>query len=177
MRLKKLLAALFAAMFLMSGAPSALAANVSNDDVGEYMITLTKYIEVDESTGTAKFDTETAKADGLSEESIQIGQEVNRIYSPENAIATRLAFAFHGNWCGPGHSGPGAPVDNLDELCKRHDECYARTEQHKCDVELMHQLKINFKKFSLTNKARALAMTAVFASKYGAEELARWFKK
>ncbi|SDI04055.1 phospholipase [Alteribacillus bidgolensis] len=28
------------------------------------------------------------------------------------------------NWCGPGCSGPGAPVNAVDAACKAHDECY-----------------------------------------------------
>ncbi|SDI40432.1 coat protein VP1 [Alteribacillus persepolensis] len=30
------------------------------------------------------------------------------------------------NWCGPGCSGPGAPVNAVDAACKEHDECYRR---------------------------------------------------
>ncbi|WP_219914656.1 phospholipase [Thalassobacillus sp. CUG 92003] len=28
------------------------------------------------------------------------------------------------NWCGPGCSGPGAPINRLDACCQAHDECY-----------------------------------------------------
>ncbi|WP_061810321.1 hypothetical protein [Rossellomorea vietnamensis] len=29
-------------------------------------------------------------------------------------------------WCGPGCSGPGAPVNSVDAACKAHDLCYDR---------------------------------------------------
>lgn len=38
-------------------------------------------------------------------------------------IASRVRFAVHGNWCGPGH-GHGACVDPLDCLCRAHDRAY-----------------------------------------------------
>lgn len=38
-----------------------------------------------------------------------------------------VVVRFHGNWCGPGNSGPGAPVDALDQACQNHDRAYRRT--------------------------------------------------
>lgn len=38
-----------------------------------------------------------------------------------NDDSTRLTY---GNYCGPGHTGPGAPVDDLDDCCMAHDTCY-----------------------------------------------------
>jgi len=36
-----------------------------------------------------------------------------------------LAFAWHGNHCGPNHGLAGAaPVDDLDAACLEHDESY-----------------------------------------------------
>jgi hypothetical protein len=31
---------------------------------------------------------------------------------------------LYGNWCGPGNSGPGAPIDAVDQVCCLHDKCY-----------------------------------------------------
>lgn len=31
----------------------------------------------------------------------------------------------YGKWCGPGCSGPGAPVDDVDRCCQAHDRCYS----------------------------------------------------
>lgn len=57
------------------------------------------------------------------------------------------------NWCGPGCSGPGAPINDVDAACKAHDECY-RSGRHRCecDREFLHRLypKIN----SNTQKGR-----------------------
>ncbi len=44
-----------------------------------------------------------------------------------------LKFRFHGNWCGPGHGGPGDPISKLDCACKEHDLCYEE-EQSAADT-------------------------------------------
>ncbi|WP_318837478.1 phospholipase [Psychrobacillus glaciei] len=49
-------------------------------------------------------------------------------------------------WCGPGCSGPGAPINEVDAVCKAHDECYSRGRNPcECDREFLRQLhpKIN----------------------------------
>ncbi|MEN2767647.1 phospholipase [Ornithinibacillus xuwenensis] len=46
------------------------------------------------------------------------------------------------NWCGPGCSGPGAPVNDVDALCKAHDECYRRSGNRRaCDEAFIRQLR------------------------------------
>lgn len=35
-----------------------------------------------------------------------------------------LCGMYYGNWGGPGHSGPGAPIDAMDQCFKQHDVCY-----------------------------------------------------
>ncbi|MDX8366780.1 phospholipase [Cytobacillus sp. IB215665] len=45
-------------------------------------------------------------------------------------------------WCGPGCSGPGAPINDVDAACKAHDECYriyGRT--YECDLMFVRQLR------------------------------------
>lgn len=42
-----------------------------------------------------------------------------------NVSTPDITLKVHGRYCGPGHSGPGAPVDALDAACKAHDEAYA----------------------------------------------------
>ncbi|WP_084218610.1 phospholipase [Jeotgalibacillus alimentarius] len=37
-------------------------------------------------------------------------------------------------WCGPGCSGPGAPINATDAACKAHDECYRDTGNY-CDCD------------------------------------------
>ncbi|MEK4520832.1 phospholipase [Psychrobacillus sp. FSL W7-1457] len=38
------------------------------------------------------------------------------------------------NWCGPGCSGPGAPVNEVDAACMMHDLCY-ESGRGKCDCD------------------------------------------
>ncbi|MFZ3579916.1 phospholipase [Virgibacillus sp. DJP39] len=46
------------------------------------------------------------------------------------------------NWCGPGCSGPGAPVNRVDAACKAHDECYRIYGSIcKCDIQFMRRLQ------------------------------------
>jgi hypothetical protein len=45
-------------------------------------------------------------------------------------------------WCGPGCSGPGAPINAVDAACRAHDECYRRFGPScRCDVEFLHRLR------------------------------------
>jgi hypothetical protein len=45
-------------------------------------------------------------------------------------------------WCGPGCSGPGAPINDVDATCKSHDECYSRGRNPcECDREFLRQLR------------------------------------
>lgn len=43
---------------------------------------------------------------------------------------------YYGNWCGPGCSGPGYPIDNVDACCRTHDQCYATYGYFNCDCDL-----------------------------------------
>lgn len=44
-------------------------------------------------------------------------------------------------WCGPGCSGPGAPVNRVDAACKAHDECYQfYGDKCYCDQVFLEQL-------------------------------------
>jgi hypothetical protein len=42
---------------------------------------------------------------------------------------------YHGRWCGPGCSGPGTPIDDVDACCKTHDACYGRRGYFNCDCD------------------------------------------
>jgi hypothetical protein len=45
-------------------------------------------------------------------------------------------------YCGPGKSGPGAPINELDAICMRHDACYRKSESRKlCDVMFLQQIE------------------------------------
>lgn len=49
---------------------------------------------------------------------------------------------FHGNWCGPGHSGPGAPIDAVDEACCRHDQCFCTEGYDDCSCNRQAVLRL-----------------------------------
>jgi hypothetical protein len=36
------------------------------------------------------------------------------------------------NWCGPFCSGPGNPINQVDECCKKHDICYKNRRYGSC---------------------------------------------
>ncbi|HVE77696.1 MAG TPA: phospholipase A2 family protein [Gemmatimonadaceae bacterium] len=42
---------------------------------------------------------------------------------------------MYGRWCGPGCSGPGEPVDNLDRCCLAHDRCYETRGYFACSCD------------------------------------------
>ncbi|WP_407272097.1 Parvovirus coat protein VP1-like protein [Radiobacillus sp. PE A8.2] len=45
-------------------------------------------------------------------------------------------------YCGPGCSGPGAPTNQLDAICREHDICYKRTRNHQqCDQVYLRNLE------------------------------------
>ncbi|MBM7715242.1 hypothetical protein JOC94_002229 [Bacillus thermophilus] len=61
------------------------------------------------------------------------------------------------NWCGPGCSGPGAPVNDVDACCMRHDYCL-QNNIHPCicDDEFMHCLKPKIEPYTQKGRASAL---------------------
>lgn len=67
----------------------------------------------------------------------------------------KLFPCFYGNWCGPGCSGPDAPIDDVDNCCKKHDKCYEKKGyfSKSCDKKLLECLRS--KVDSRTAKGRA----------------------
>ena len=49
------------------------------------------------------------------------------------------------NWCGPGCSGPGAPINDVDFCCQQHDKCLKKHSQCYCDRKFLNCLhpKVN----------------------------------
>jgi hypothetical protein len=46
------------------------------------------------------------------------------------------------NWCGPGCSGPGAPINAVDAACHSHDICYRMSgDRCWCDEQFMYRLE------------------------------------
>lgn len=45
-------------------------------------------------------------------------------------------------YCGPGCSGPGEPINDVDACCKAHDDCYKKGQSRcKCDQLFLKCLK------------------------------------
>lgn len=42
---------------------------------------------------------------------------------------------MHGNWCGPGCSGPSAPITKVDACCQKHDKCYGSRVWGACSCD------------------------------------------
>lgn len=42
---------------------------------------------------------------------------------------------IYGRWCGPGCSGPGAPLDDVDACCQAHDRCYSARGYSSCSCD------------------------------------------
>lgn len=122
------------------------AADVTKDtDVETAAVTLKQYV-VQESNGQPRFDSEKAEKDNASEYLMDTGEEFNKIseYHAKNSEFTQEGgMPIHGNWCGPGHSGPDAPIDTLDSLCQKHDNCYGSRGYFacSCDAELVLVIK------------------------------------
>lgn len=66
---------------------------------------------------------------------------------------------YHGNFCGYGNRGDDkAPTDALDAACKRHDECFDRTNRScSCNAALKSDA---FKVSELKSASRELRMRA-----------------
>jgi Phospholipase A2 len=90
---------------------------------------------------------------------------------PSAAAATEeLGLAqipIYGNWCGPGHSGPGAPIDPVDRVCCLHDHCYGDrgTLDCACDRDLVARMPgaIADTRTSAAGRAAGTAAAAFFA--------------
>ena len=67
---------------------------------------------------------------------------------------------LYGKWCGPLCGGPGAPIDDVDQCCQAHDQCYADRGYFdcRCNRDLMACVapKINF------NSRKGLAALGVW---------------
>lgn len=60
-------------------------------------------------------------------------------------------------YCGPGCSGPGSPINEVDACCKLHDECYERYGRTKrCDQLFQKCLRPKIKSHSKMGRDAAL---------------------
>ncbi|HEX8913332.1 MAG TPA: hypothetical protein VF796_13305 [Humisphaera sp.] len=54
---------------------------------------------------------------------------------PLGPAGAEAGLPVYGNWCGPGHGGGGAPIDELDRSCMDHDNCYGRRGYFDCECD------------------------------------------
>ncbi|NBJ69465.1 MULTISPECIES: phospholipase [Clostridia] len=56
---------------------------------------------------------------------------------------TTSCFPGGYRWCGPGCSGPGEPINDIDAICKAHDMCYRRSRDRcKCDKAFLERMRL-----------------------------------
>lgn len=149
------LTAMLAALFLVAPVTAhaavvetqpVVATDSYDDDVEE----LLNYAILNENGDIVKFDIESARSNNASSLVLASIEEFNSMVSGDNlALESKtsrgVSIPVYGNWCGPGHSGPGAPIDLLDSRCKTHDLCYARNGYHNknCDRVLVAQITVD----------------------------------
>ncbi|MTH53536.1 phospholipase [Bacillus mangrovi] len=69
---------------------------------------------------------------------------------------TRCIFPGY-KWCGPGCSGPGAPINQVDSCCMRHDKCLdSGRSKCQCDREFLRCLEPHINRYSESGKTAAL---------------------
>ncbi|MBU5356065.1 hypothetical protein ACN9MH_03175 [Paenibacillus silvae] len=61
--------------------------------------------------------------------------EVIETTAKEDTVTPQDNCFIHGNWCGPGCSGPSAPVDATDRCCMYHDKCYEANGYFSCECD------------------------------------------
>ena len=111
-----------------------------------------------EKNGVKTFDESAAKKAGASKFLLEVGQNFNEMSDHANSTDELM---YHGNWCGPGRSGPGAPIDTMDAICKKHDECYGARGYFacSCDIAMVQDIRNNRGKFKGV-KENAMAVSA-----------------
>lgn len=64
------------------------------------------------------------------------------MYPNQNRYRRRGLCIFPGyNWCGPGCSGPGKPINDVDACCRAHDHCLKQHSTCYCDQQFMNCLR------------------------------------
>ncbi|WP_206426593.1 hypothetical protein [Clostridium sp. E02] len=167
--MKKLLSLLLVLTLMFSMSITALAS--SDHELDEILTQLDPYVVTTEK-GTVYFNTQKAREDNTSEYIMEIGRTLNQFSadmqknSGEAVKTYKISLPIWGNWCGPGHSGPEAPIDTLDAQCKKHDLCYGREGYFacSCDIALIKNIAKNFKKMGTKEKIVAAAVTAYFTA-------------
>ncbi|MCF4007747.1 hypothetical protein L1O03_11285 [Corynebacterium uropygiale] len=128
---------------------------------------LLRYVSVDGPGATVHFNEEAAKADAIDPAIVESGRLFNEYADAvhSGAKGNRAKIVIWGNYCGPEHSGPGAPKDLLDAACKKHDECYGQPNSYgscACDDALIAEINENYRRMHATEKVAATAVKSYF---------------
>ena len=79
------------------------------------------------------------------------------LHEPKSGKSLSFCIFPGYRWCGPGCSGPGAPINDVDSCCMRHDRCLSRgITPCRCDNEFLDCLK--FKRNRHTQKGKNAAL-------------------
>ena len=130
---------------------------------------ISHYLSGSKTRETTSFNLEDAQKDGASQDLLEVGRFYNSFaasYGQKNdGVSARAGFPVHGNWCGPGHSGPGEPVDTLDRLCMHHDQCYAAVGYFNmaCDQALVNGIYNSLGQMNAGEKAKGIAIATFFS--------------
>jgi|SRR3954447_11974382 hypothetical protein len=62
-------------------------------------------------------------------------------------------------WCGPGCSGPGTPINDVDACCQSHDKCLKFNSQCYCDKKFRKCLRPKVNLSSEKGRVAALMYT------------------
>ncbi|MDO4910208.1 MAG: phospholipase A2 family protein [Corynebacterium sp.] len=119
--LKKAAAATIVALASANGATIAVADEPAPKP---FTLQVDEFLVVNSKLTLMTFDEQAAIAAKASPEVIAAGRDFNAREALEEQSNSPVGLPLYGRWCGPGYSGPGAPIDAIDEACMRHDLCY-----------------------------------------------------
>ena len=140
------------------------ASNIKkSSDIDDQATVLQQFVT--EKDGQKRFNEQAAKDAGASDLILESGRKYNAISESRNRVDE---FKVHGNYCGPNHSGPGAPIDTLDRLCQEHDKCYGQKGHHacSCDSDLINGITRNLGKFRGPEEQQAAISIAIAFAAY-----------
>ncbi|MBO3128771.1 phospholipase A2 family protein [Dermatophilus congolensis] len=140
-------------------APTTATATAADPALDTLVAGIERYLV--KKDGESVFDVEKARRAGESSEIIDAGEKYNEVrdsFSGPAATARSFSLPIWGKYCGPGHSGPGDPVDTLDQLCKEHDDCYGQRAYFDCQCDA--KLKADIKRLSPTMKRKERIVAA-----------------
>ena len=158
----KVITILLAITFLL---PSNIFADKEQEEIDREtkdIKRIVKYITINKHNKVV-FNRKKAVNDGVSATALEIGDSFMKYYGDISFIKDgnlirkkkKKKWEVYGRYCGPGHSGPGKPIDRLDAACARHDKCYHDRGYHRCSCD--EKLKRELSRMKLRGKARRIA--------------------